>query len=73
MKLEAGGLLGEAVEEIVLAGSSDDEEALQIFAAVEFDSREDVCVLRGEAVEDEAGEDGSGFGAGVEWGKVVAE
>lgn len=73
MEVEAGGLLGEAVEEMVLAGSSDDEEAAQLFAAVEGDSREDFCVLRGEAVEDEAREGRSVFGAGVECGKVVAE
>jgi hypothetical protein len=72
MELEARGLLGKTIEEIVLACATNDEETLQPFAAVQSDAIENLCVLCRETVKDQTRKDGSVFGAIVQRSKAFA-
>ena len=50
MEFKAGGLLGETIEEFVLACATNYEEALQLLAAVKCDAVQDLCILCGETM-----------------------
>ena len=70
--LQAGGLLGEAVEKGVLAAAADDVEMGEVATAEALDEGEDFGVTGGEAVEDERGHGRGIGGGGVEFGEVTA-